>query len=70
MNNTEFKKIKYKFKNKNLEKKKDKLFKALDNFNIANTKYLDATEKSPDFLELPQINKNSNWPEDRKKKLL
>ena len=55
---------------KNLERKKDKLFKALDDFNIANTKYLDATEKSADFLELPQINKNPNWSEGRKKETI
>ncbi len=70
LNNTEFKKIKYKFKNKNLERKKDKLFKALDEFNLANTRYLDATEKSADFLELPQIHKNSNLSEDRKKEAI
>ena len=29
-----------------------------------------ARTESADFLELPQINKNSNWPEDRKKEAI
>lgn len=54
LNHTEFKKPIYKFKNKKLEDKKLKLFNALDKFNIANTKYLDVSERLPDYLTLPR----------------
>lgn len=70
LNNSEFKKPKYRFKNKKLEEKKNKLFTTLNDFNIANTRYLDATEKSSDFLELPQIHKNTNWSRKRKEEAI
>lgn len=68
LNNSEFKKPTYKFKNKKLEAKKVKLFNALDNFNIASTKYLDASERSPDYLTLPRPHlKSDTYTPEREK---
>lgn len=60
LNNCEFVKPQYKFKNKILENKKKKLFAVLDYFNIANTKYLDAWDMSSDYLTLPKPHHHSD----------
>ena len=49
LDNTEFKKAKYKFKNKNLENKKNKLFKHLKSFNTICKQYLNSNGQLSDI---------------------